>query len=419
MQILFAIALALVLTAPASGGQTLSAGPKDYQQLLRKLKPGDVLQLQPGIYRNGLLLRGIEGTAENPVVIEGPASGASAIFMGLDRGITISLIDVAHVIIRHLYLDGNGVRGHGVVAEGRGNYAHHVTLESLTITGFNAEQAYNGISTKVTAWDWIIRDNHIQGVGTGMYLGDSDGGDPFINGLIEGNLIEDTLGYNLQIKHQAARPVLDGMPQGASATVIRRNVFSKLTGGGIGERARPNVLVGHFPLQGPGYKDHYIIEQNLFFQNPTERLFQGEGRVALYDNRFVNWLGQGVIFMAHNDVPRVVDVLHNTILSLGSALTVSGMPDGRVPRVAGNVLLSGSQEAQWDDGLNVVGDLSEAEVLFVAPVAGLDAVDLRPRDGQLQMPDALEIEPRWRRDAQWPEKGRGGDMPDRFGAFRH
>ncbi|WP_201245155.1 right-handed parallel beta-helix repeat-containing protein [Halochromatium salexigens] len=396
-----------MLGQTAVAERLLEAGPDDYRQHLSKLQPGDTLRLGPGIYRKGLPLRGTAGEAGQPVVIEGPTEGPPAVFEGRDRGITVSLIDVAHVTLRNLYLEGNGVRGHAIVAEGRGRFAHDVTLENLTITGFDAAQGFNGIATRVPAWNWVIRDNHIQGVGTGMYLGNPDGSAPFVNGLIEGNRIEDTLGYNLQIKHQASRPVLEGMPQGSSVTVIRNNVFSKLTGGGEGERARPNVLVGHFPLEGAGAEDHYLIERNLFFQNPTERLLQGEGRVALYDNQFVNWLGAGVIFMAHNDVPRVVDVIHNSILTQGPALTVTGMPEGLSPQVAGNVLLSANPQPEWDDDLNVVGELAEAEAMFVAPLAGLEALDLSPREGRLQMPDTLEIESRW------PRSG-----PLRF-TFRH
>ena len=395
-----------VLTQPALAGRVIEAGPRDYRAQLGNLGPGDTLRLAPGIYRDGLPLRGTSGAPGRPVVIEGPKDGAPAVFEGRDGRITVSLIDVAYVIIRHLRLDGGGARGHAIVAEGRGSFAHDVTLEHLHILDFNAAQAFNGISTKTPAWNWVIRNNHIQGVGTGMYLGNSDGSAPFIAGLIEGNRIEDTLGYNLQIKHQAPRPALDGMPEGPSVTVIRDNVFSKLIGGSEGERARPNVLVGHWPLEGPGSEDHYLIYGNVFFQNPTERLFQGEGRVALYNNLFVNWLGGGVMFMAHNDVPRMVDVTHNTIISHGRALQVTGMPEGLEPRVEGNAIFGQIALPEWDDGRNHVAALADSEAAFVAPLAGLDGLDLRPLDGRLDMPQGLQLEIRWPGEGQWPVRGR-------------
>ena len=84
-----------------------------------------------------------------------------------------------------------------------------------------------GISTKTPTWGWVIRRNVIHGAGTGIYLGDSDGSDAFIGGVIENNLIRNTIGYNMQIKHQTPRPTVTGMPAGQSVTIIRHNVFIK------------------------------------------------------------------------------------------------------------------------------------------------------------------------------------------------
>ena len=112
-----------------------------------------------------------------------------------------------------------------------------------------------------------------------MYLGNSDGSAPFIAGIIENNLIVDTIGYNLQIKHQRPRPDFPGMPAGRSLTLIRHNVFAKAEGG-VREAARPNVLLGHFPLEGSGTEDRYAVYGNFFYQNRYEALFQGEGNIA-------------------------------------------------------------------------------------------------------------------------------------------
>ena len=84
----------------------------------------------------------------------------------------------------------------------------------------------------------------------------------------------DTIGYNMQIKHQNPRPTNIGMPTGPSKTIIRHNVFSKADNS-IGSSPRPNLLVGHFPLSGPGVDDVYEIYGNFFYQNPTEALFSG------------------------------------------------------------------------------------------------------------------------------------------------
>ena len=80
---------------PALGDRLIEAGPEDYREHLGQLGPGDHLRLTPGIYRDRLLLRGTAGAPGRPVVIEGPAEGPLAVFEGRDRGITVSLIDVA------------------------------------------------------------------------------------------------------------------------------------------------------------------------------------------------------------------------------------------------------------------------------------------------------------------------------------
>src|SRR5262249_5346580 len=162
--------------------------------------------------------------------------------------------------------------------EGHAAFAHHITLERLTIRGHGNNQQIVGISTKCPAWNWTIRGNTIVGAGTGMYLGDSNGSAPFVAGLIERNVVVDSTGYSLQIKHQVARPEVPGMPAGRNTTVIRHNVFAK-PNSRAPEAARPSVLVGHFPREGRGADDHYVIYGNFFYQNRNEALFQGEGNV--------------------------------------------------------------------------------------------------------------------------------------------
>ncbi|MGL1832967.1 right-handed parallel beta-helix repeat-containing protein [Rhodocyclaceae bacterium SMB388] len=317
--------LTLALASVATHAQrTLVVTPDTYRQALPSLQAGDMLILAPGEYTRGLPLRNLAGTAEAPITITGPDSGPPAVLFGRDGQITVSLINVSHIILQHLRLEGRGTRSHGIVAEGRGSYAHHVTLQNLVITGFDAAQAFNGISTKTTAWGWVIRDNHISHNGTGLYLGNSDGRAPFVAGRIEHNHIEHTTGYNMQIKHQLPRPDLPGMPTDPSQTIIRHNVFDKSAGGATAERARPNLLLGHWPLQGPGTEDLYLVEHNLFYQNPTERLFQAEGHVTARYNEFINLYGEAVSFQPHNHLPRAIDFSHNTVAGRGPAVRITG-----------------------------------------------------------------------------------------------
>ena len=354
----------LVLAALAGPDRALAqrlleATPADYRQYLTRLQPGDTLRLAPGVYRTGLPLRRLNGSAAAPIVITGPETGDPAVFLGRDGHITISLIDVSHLTLRHLTLDGQGARGHGLVAEGRGRFAHHITLEHLRISGYNAAQGFNGISTKTPAWNWIIRHNHLSETGTGMYLGDSDGGAPFIAGLIEGNRIENTLGYNLQIKHQIGRPELTGLPTDSQETIIRYNTFDKAIGGAEGGNARPNVLLGHWPLAGPGAEDRYRVYGNLFHQNPTERLFQAEGHVIAHHNLFVNHHGEAVSFQPHNHLPREIHFHLNTVVGRGPAVSLRGGDEGYGQQAVGNLIYSERPPFGVDGADNRLAPLAE------------------------------------------------------------
>lgn len=357
------------------------AGPGDYRSVLARLKAGDRLLLAPGDYTAGLPLHNREGTAEMPIIVEGPAAGPPARFLARPGANTVSLVNVRHVVIRNLVLDGRGLAVDAVKAEGHGRYAHFVTLENLHIHSHDASQQSVGISTKCPAHGWVVRGNLIERVGTGMYFGNSDGGAPFVAGLIEDNVVRHTLGYNLQIKHQRPRP--QGMPGAGQRhdTVIRRNLFDKSTGGNTGALARPNVLVGHWPLSGDGVEDRYLIHANLFWQNPTEALFQGEGNVALYNNLFVNHHGPAVRIQPHNDAPRRVALFHNTVLARDEGLSIR-LREGQTqwPRVVShNLVLAGRPLVGAEVRGNHLAAQGEAGRWLMRPGDELASLDLAPR----------------------------------------
>lgn len=344
---LLAVALGLGLAQPGRAAD-YHAGPDDYRAHLSILKPGDRLMLAAGDYLRGLPLHGLAGLPLQPIVIEGPAQGPRARFLARPGANTVSLVDVEHVTLRHLELDGRNVPVDGIKAEGHARYAHHVTLENLLIHGHGHNQQISGISTKCPAYGWVVRNTVIIGAGTGMYFGNSDGSAPFWGGLIERNQVLDSLGYNLQIKHQkTARPAREGVAEPA-VTSLRHNFFRKGAGSSTGKLARPNVLLGHWPLAGPGSEDRYLVHGNVFFNNPTEALFQAEGRLALYNNIFINSSGDAVNIQPHNDIPRDMDIFFNTVLASGAGIAVrhkAEAPDGFTQRVVGN-LVSASKPLQ-------------------------------------------------------------------------
>ena len=291
---------------------------QNYRDYLRRLQPGDRVLLAPGDYHQGLPLHNLSGQSGQPIVIEAADPAAPPRFIARPGANTVSLVNVRHLVLRHLELDGRSLPVDAVKAEGHSRYADFITLEYLFIHDHAASQQNVGISTKCPAFGWVVSNNRIERVGTGMYFGDSDGGDPFVGGIIEGNRVSQTLGYSLQIKHQKTRP-----PEhtGRHDTVIRYNVFSKQDAL-PGPLARPNVLLGHFPLAGTGSEDRYLVHGNLFLHNPSEALLQAEGRVAVYDNVFINGDGDAIRIQPHNDVPRDMDIFSNTVLASGAGIQI-------------------------------------------------------------------------------------------------
>lgn len=308
----------LGLAIGAATAADFTANADTYRGFITRLQPGDRLLLVPGDYRDGLSLHDLAGRAGQPVVIEAADPARPPRFIARPGANTVSLSDVRYLVLRGLELDGRNQPVDAIKAEGRSRYADFVTLERLYIHDHAASQQNVGISTKCPALGWRVAHNRIERVGTGMYFGDSDGSDPFVGGVIEGNRVADTRGYNLQIKHQLARPA--EFP-GRSDTVIRYNVFSK-QGAVPGPLARPNVLLGHAPVAGAGSEDRFLVYGNLFLHNPSEALLQAEGRAAVYDNVFVNADGDAIHIQPHKDVPRDMTIFSNTVLASGVGVQV-------------------------------------------------------------------------------------------------
>ena len=395
ISILFCLATAPLdaTTAADIGGcsgtvpeRIIDADPSSYRALLDSLAAGDLLRLAPGTYDEGLPIDGLSGEPDRCIVIEGPDSGPPAIFTGRDCCNTVSLSNSSYLVIRHLELDGGGRLGDGVKAEGTSDQVHHLILEDLYIHGHGADQQIVGINSKCPAWNWVIRRNVIQGAGTGIYLGNSDGEDSFVEGLIEHNLIVDTVGYNLQIKHQNQRETALGQPA-TSTTIIRHNVFSKANGGAVGGAARPNLLVGHWPLTGPGADDDYLIYGNLFFHNPTEALFQGEGNVVFYGNLLLNDSGPAVHIQPHNDEPRRIRLFQNTVVASTTGLQVIGGLGGFTRQLTGNAVFASTPLVGGIQTDNVSDSFAAAASYLVNPggeIAGpTDRLDLYPLPGAL------------------------------------
>lgn len=348
------------------------------------------MKLEEGNYDESLPIHELNGKANAPIVIQGSGAGIGSVFRARPNVNTISIRNASHVEVRNIVVDGRGLGMDGVKAEGNSAYAHDITLVGLKIANLGGDQQTVGISTKCPAWNWVIRDTTIIGAGTGMYFGGAAGSAPFVGGLIEGNRILDTVGYNLEIKHQVSR---EGVPSDAPGeTIIRRNTFVKGSNSSVEVMARPNVLLGHFPSQGPGRDDRYLVYGNYFYGNPTESLFQAEGNVALYNNIFFNPLGDAIVIQPHNDIPKSIWIFHNTVVSRDTGIHVRAVPGTLVQEVVANAVFAASPLVGGKQQANLVRSYHDA-ALFFQHFGNQEALDFHPRPGA--MPDV-----EWRSDTE-------------------
>jgi len=377
----------VVLAAGSAHAADVLATPADYRSKLTALAPGDSLVLAAGDYSDGLPISDLNGTAAQPITITGPAAEVAR-FLGNAVRNTIDIRNSSYITIRNLTLDGQDIAGiDAIKASGTAaDWAHHITIENCIIVrhdGGATSQQTVGISTKVVAWDWIVRHNLIDGAGTGMYFGNSDGTRAFIGGLIEHNVFRRTLGYNMQVKHQLARESVPGVPTDERVTVIRHNVFIKDSSLPSPDGARPNLLVDGFPDSGPGSLDHYEVYGNFFFHNDTEALVQATGRVHVHDNVFVDSLRPAIVMVNHEG-KTVIDALvyNNTIYDTASGIVFSNAPSG-VSLVAGNAIFSATalSGTMTDEHDNVADAVASAATYVVRPSTLLGDMDFFPVSG--------------------------------------
>jgi hypothetical protein len=379
----YAVAFVVLLHASSAYAGVISANPSNYRSLIGSLRPGDTLLLQAGDY-DGLHLKRINGTVDAPIVITGPDAGPRAVILGSSGSDTVTLSRCSYVVLRNLEVNSRRLGGDGVNAR---DVNHHITIDGLYIHGQDDDQQTVGISSNhAVNWNWIIRNTIIDGAGTGMYLGNSDGANPFIAALVENNLIMNTLGYNIQFKHQNPWPNLSGIPTGKTSTIVRNNVFSKGANSSHGDMARPVVLVGHWPLSGPGQDNVYEVYGNFFYQNPVGALFQGEGNIAFHHNLLVN--DHAVSYPAINiqpkhDIPKMIRIFNNTVVARNGGISITGGNSTSEQQVIGNAVFAGSPISATDQASNVTDTYLNASAYLNNPGSALGSLDLFPRVGRL------------------------------------
>lgn len=381
----------LLLLAPALHAAVLQGNPSNYQTQLAALQPGDTLQLQAGTYTNRLVINGKHGNSGGWITIEGPASGTPATFTGVSGNNTVSLRDCSYIAIKNLRIDCNNLAVDGIKAEGYSttpHYVHDMLIENCTIVNAGANQQIVGINTKCPCWNWTIRGCEIIGAGTGMYLGNSNGDDPFVRGVIEGNRVHDPEGYCIEIKHQNSWPGVAGFPAGSGSTIIRNNVFTK-TSRASGSGDRPNLLVSGFPDTGAGSSDMYEIYGNVIANNPRESLLQACGRLAIHDNILFDAPDAsfaGLYIRNHaGKTLQIAHVYNNTVYACARGIRIVEQP-GIAHSVQGNLVFSANAISAGFSGLNQTNNLTDtvanAGNHVAAPSTSIASANFFPLAGQ-------------------------------------
>lgn len=393
----FCALLLCILGHCTASAARITATPADYTGYLNGLVAGDTLFLTAGVYAEGLSLKGRNGTAENPIVIMGVEGEHTTVLTARSCCNTISITVCQYLVIKNMKVDGLNLEVDAVKAEGTsGNWAHHITIENLLIVNHGANQQIVGISTKCSAWGWVIRGNTIIGAGTGLYLGNSNGEAPFVNGLIENNLVLNCVGYDMQIKHQlnTVRLAFPGTAVDSQVTIIRYNVMSKESGASTGADARPVLLLGAFPSTGVGANDRYEVYGNFFYENPVEAMLQITGNAALYANVVVNHQaasGFRTVYVTSQNgfQPRNVAVFHNTVLANGATggIRLYGADPAYEQACSANAVFAGQPVSGFLPAHavdNITGTYAGAAAHVRAPDATLSRLNLYPLPAALQ-----------------------------------
>ena len=167
----------LVLLAPFGSvwplSSVLTADPSNYQSVVSGLRPGDTLTLAAGSYSGDLWVSGLNGSPGAWITIQGPTSGAPAVFLADPSNNTINISNSSYVALKNITCDGQHLAGPFAISAngGSSNVTHDILIEGCTLQNYDGSQQTDGISTKAPAWNWVIRGNRLLGVGTGIYLG--------------------------------------------------------------------------------------------------------------------------------------------------------------------------------------------------------------------------------------------------------
>ena len=158
----------ILLTMLSAGLRAETVTVADRGELARALqnaRPGDVIRLAPGEYAGGLMVSGIAGTKERPVVVEAADRAKPPVIRGGASGIQLS--GCSWVTLRRLHLTGAAANGLNIDDGGAGRPpAAGIVLDSLVVENAVPEGNRDGI--KLSGLEaFTVRDCRIERWGAG------------------------------------------------------------------------------------------------------------------------------------------------------------------------------------------------------------------------------------------------------------
>ena len=370
-----------------SSATDFAANPDNYLEVFTSLQAGDTLSLAGGTYTSGLDIHELNGYAGNWITIRGPIVGEPARFIGRGGFSTVTIKDSSYVKLIGLHIIGDDTNtNHGIELLAESQSAHNITIQELSISGFNQTATNSAIITKSPTWDWEIRLNVIANVGTGLSLGNKDQSSQFIRGIIEQNVILQSYAYGIFIGQQNGRPQINGVPRQTSIIHIRDNVLSKSQTPREGITGQPLMLLERQSETGFSESDSYEIYRNVFYENifVDQPLVLASGNIRFHNNILVNSYGSGAHFGTSTEALRELECFNNTVLARTAGVRIENENIGFEQRVLGNAIFA--KDPVHNPNGYTENNLADTFVNSSEFLTDPDNLEFYPKNGQLQGP---------------------------------
>jgi hypothetical protein len=157
-----ALLFCLYCVGPVFAGRVFNVSTtREFSDRVRSAKPGDLILVEPGVYRGGFSFQGLSGTSEEPILIRGSDPANPPIIRGGTNG--IRLTGCKNVSIEDMVFEDCGV--HGVQIDYRGDWkpgdVAGISLCRLTIRRIGDLGNEDGIKC-TGVWGLRIQDCTIQ-----------------------------------------------------------------------------------------------------------------------------------------------------------------------------------------------------------------------------------------------------------------